>query len=156
MNVFDVIDFDVRLPIVDLVEMSHRFQDMALKFTPERFELNVYEKDVAPALIGKLLGVGIETAKPRWKLGRVVSFDVVPYRRRDPVVVVCPEMDLVDYYSAWNSLMNAGWVSVEKILIYDAAISKAIRSARDLSRDEIHFAICEMLHFRNQMMGGAR
>lgn len=146
------------LSIADLVMMSHRFMDVRLEFAPEKFQLTGYEADVMPGMIARLLdGIGIEKARPRYRLGRVASFDVTPFARADPVVVVCAAMDLSDYYRMWTRLMRVDRFDIGELIPgYDAAMRGAIRSARELHMEEIHFAICEMLHFRNVMVGRVR
>ena len=142
------------LRIIDLVEMCRRFEKTQITFQPERFQLSPYEQDVMPGVIGKFLNFGIEKARPRWMVGRVRSFDVSPYQRADPVVVVCPLLNLADYYSQWARVFRCDvWHVTDTIPAYDAAVEKAIRSARELTVDEIYFTLSEMLHFRNQMIG---
>jgi hypothetical protein len=63
-------------------------------------------------------------------------------------------LNLTDYYRQWVRVYRADrWKITEYINEYDAAVEKAIRSGRELTRDEILFALSEMLHFRNQMIG---
>jgi hypothetical protein len=154
------------LPIAQLVLIANNFQNMPLCVEPETFRLSNYELDVLPGVIGRLIsgmemdtvtGFGIEKVTPRYRLGRVASFDILPVRMNDPVIVVCPLMDLSQYYRSWNLLNRCDSWRIKDLLVgYDEGIQKAIRSARMLNRDEIMFAICEMLHFRNAIMGRAR
>lgn len=143
------------LSIAQLVLLAHTFKTETLNFRPEKFQLSEYEQSVTPALIGRLLGnVGIDKARPRYRTGRVASFDVTPVQITDPVIVVCPNMDLSNYYRVWGEMVKANRYDLRMLFIYyDGAMQTAIRSARELQEDEIHFAICEMLHFRNAMMG---
>lgn len=148
---------ETKLAIAQLVVLSHNFMNTQLDFVPQKFQMTQYEHEVVPGLIGKLTSVGIERVQARWQVGCVRSYMADPYRRPDPVVVICADMDLVDYYHMWHVLQFADSWHVRDIVVeYDAAIKKAIRSARNLSEVEIKFAICEMLHFRNQMLGRAR
>jgi hypothetical protein len=143
--------------IVDLVEMYRNFDQAEITFVPEKFQLGPYEQDAMPGVIGKFLNYGIERARTRWMVGCVRSFDVIPYQRADPVVVVCPSLNMADYYLQWVRVYRADrWKIMEYINEYDAAVEKAIRSGRELTRDEIYFALSEMLHFRNQMIGRAQ
>ena len=150
-------DIQYVLPIARLAVIANSFQNMPLCVEPEKFQLSVYEQDVMPAMIASLVdGLGIEKAKPRFRLGRVFSFDVTPVRVIDPVIVVCPLMDLSEYYHSWMLLMRCDRYRIRDLMVdYDAGIKRAIRSARALNEDEIRFAICEMLHFRNTLMGRA-
>lgn len=125
-----------------------------LALTPERLRLSSYQLDVLPGLLSGYLDIGIEKALPRYVVGQVASFDVKPFRKADPVVVVCAAMDLRMYYAAWKLMaLCDGWRVSECLPTYDRAVRLAIRSARGLGRDEIQFFICEALHFRNIQLG---
>lgn len=160
MNGQDQISITVeapRLAIGQLVDVLYGYEAMELDYEPRKFQLSAYEWDVMPALIGKLTEVGIERAQPRWQVGRVRSFDALPYQRPDPVVIVCGAMDLTEYYHCWHVLVFCdAWQVRDALIDYDAAVKKAIRSARDLTLAEVHFAMCEMMHFRNKALGRAR
>lgn len=140
--------------IADLFVLSRTFDRADLRFVPQSFSLSVYEQDAMPGVIGALTNYPIATVRARWMVGRVFSFDALPMRKSDPVIIVCKELDLRAYYRAWAALIHSdSWKTREHIGEYDEAIRCAIRSARTLDDNELHFAIFEMLNFRNRMLG---
>lgn len=115
------------LPIAQLVMMSRTFETMQLEFQPEKFQLTAYEQDVMPALIARLVdGLGFERARPRFRLGSVASFDVTPFMRADPTVILCARMDLKKYYEMWGLMMRADhWRLRDMFVEYDVAMQIA-------------------------------
>jgi hypothetical protein len=136
--------------------------EIALEFSfpIESVKLSPYEKIVYSSLLCNLIGMGIESVSNLKRVGRVMSMDVSPHKQRDPTILVCREMDLKEYYKLWSSAVrneriSNGWDTDpfrwNQSEFLDA-IRKAVISAKELSRNEIFFAIFEMLKFQNEMM----
>ncbi len=137
-----------------LAEISETWTTAELTVEPEKFRLSSYEWDVMPGVIGSLVNIPIQNVGTRWKLGRVASFEVTPYSKADPILVVSPQMDLRAYYAIWASIVSKRMMSheaAEYVKSYDLAVARAIKSAR-LTDEEVNFAISEFMGFRNQLM----
>lgn len=55
-----------------------------------------------PSLISKLVDISIETCLPHIRVGRVSIFLVEPYKRKDPPLIFCKDIDLNFYYLVWG------------------------------------------------------
>jgi hypothetical protein len=126
---------------------------------PEKLQLTEYEKNSFPAIFGNLTGISMATCKPMYKMGRVLSFDITPRRKLDPVIIFSPIGNLKPYYSVWAEIIEDGMGSwkQKKIKKYDDSITaflnslKCFRDEERLSTHEVAFAIIEMLKFKNDV-----
>jgi hypothetical protein len=121
---------------------------------PRVLELTPYESQAFPAILGNFTGLSMARVIPKFKMGRVLSFDAFPRREADPIIIYSPCGDLKDYYSIWSNVLSKGlgWRPNKKIEQYDNSIKKFIESASELSVHEITFAIIEMLKFKNDVI----
>ena len=89
---------------------------------------------------------------PVERVGRVKVFDVTPYRKVDPPLVVCASVDLGDYYYLWSkavSLSHSYDDYGEGILSLYTKMMKALNIS-NLCADEASFLIVELLKFKNE------
>ncbi len=123
---------------------------------PEDLKITPYEQQAYPAIFGNLTGVSISRVSPMYKMGRVMSFDLVPKSNPDPVIIFSPIGDLKQYYSVWAEVVTnengGGYWMKGKIKRYDSAIKTFVESSYGLALHEITFAIIEMLKFKNDVM----
>ena len=120
---------------------------------PEEIYLTPYEQESIPAIIGNLTTTSIVDAKPNYKCGRVYSFNVLPYKHPDPIVILCNTGDLRPYYKIWRAVVTKGvwtdqFLNLRTIKKYDEAIKHFIETS-SLTANESCFAIIEMLKFKN-------
>lgn len=123
---------------------------------PETFGMMEYDRGAYPAIIGNLTGLSIRQIYPKYRLGRVISMDVLPRPSPDPIIVFSPLGDLKDYWSIWGEVMGngIGFFRNKKIRRYDEAMKKFYATAEDsgLTKHEIVFATIEMLKFKNDVL----
>lgn len=119
---------------------------------PNKFDLTEYEKSVMPGLVCHFTNLKIRSVTPRYQLGRVFSFDVTPWQSPDPTFLFCAHMDMSMYHEVWARIMREQSSFWEFMDDYHRAMRVAIRSARGLTRDEVMFAVMEMLRFKNEAM----
>lgn len=121
----------------------------------EDFYISDYERSALPILVSDLTGLSISHVIPKFVMGRVISVDVYPVNIADPILVYSPIGNLKPYYKIWSTVMRngmgmfGGW----KLKKYNEAINIFVESSIGLlSKDEIGFAIVEMLKFKNSVM----
>jgi hypothetical protein len=147
--------------IGEIAQMSYQ-PELAYGFplSVQEVIFSPYQSRALAAVLCNLVGVGITEIQGARKVGSVLSVNVTPFQKRDPTLLICPNMNLSAYYEIWSSAVGNrnywnGWdyssfvFSREK---FSEAIRLAVRSARNLEKDEIVFAVIEMLHFQNEMM----
>jgi hypothetical protein len=149
------------LSIVELVQISH-YPEMAFGFpiSVQEYSPSKYEERMLTSLICNLVGIGITRIGDIRKVGSVLSVDVSPFQKKDPTLLICSSMNLSAYYEIWSSAVRGeehwngyGYDSfVFEKRKFGEAISAAIRSARNLTKEEIMFSIIEMLQFQNEML----
>lgn len=149
------------LSIAELVQISHR-PEMAFGFplSVQEYYPSEYEKRMLSSLICNLVGIGITEVGDIRKVGRVMSVEISPYQKKDPTILICNDMNLSAYYWIWGHAVkreqywngwdyeNFRWSSSE----FSKAMKTAIRSARNLIKEEVMFAVVEALSFQNEMM----
>lgn len=121
--------------------------------SPETFTLTQYEQSAFPAIFGNLLNTSITNVYPMYRLGRVLSFDIKPVTRPDPLIIFSNTGDLKPYYSIWRKIVIQNvWIDnpfgVSIANQYDLAIRHFIETSL-LTTHEICFAVLEMLKFKN-------
>lgn len=128
-----------------------------LHIEPEDYILSQYEENCFPGIIGGLTGISVSKVYPKYRLGRVYSFDILPAGEPDPIIVYCPQGDLRPYYKIWVDVVMNGigidlfGVRKMKLRKYDEAIRHFLRTCR-LTNEEMVFAVTEMLKFKNKEM----
>ena len=119
-------------------------------------KMTPYEISAYPAIIGNLTGLSIKNVTPKFKMGRIISFDAVPRAQPDPIIIYSPIGDLSLYYNVWSDVMINGvgnWFSHNrKIKKYDDAIKIFVESSFQLAIPEFVFAVIEMLKFKNDII----
>ena len=75
---------------------------------PKELELSEYEESAFPAIFGNLTGLSISRVIPKYKLGRIWSFDIAPRQSEDPIIIYSPVGNLSLYYSVWADVMSKG------------------------------------------------
>ncbi len=145
----------------DLVQLLHTPE--LLIPTGEPYMLTEYSERAYSAILCQLTGVGIEGITSASHINRVFVFNVTPVRRPDPPILVClpqPLMNLKKYYALWSDAVqergHPGKYEWERYSWNEEAFQDAMRtavlSAKELSRDEIVFAITQMLMFKNEIL----
>jgi hypothetical protein len=121
---------------------------------PTLLELSEYEKSAFPAVLGNLVGISISHVIPKYKLGRIWSFDIAPREKADPILIYSPLGDLKKYYSVWSDVMwnGLGMFRNRKIKQFDESIEIFVKSAGMLDIHETVFAVIEMLKFKNDVL----
>jgi len=153
MNTFNTAEL-VQLSIIP--EMVYDFSSIQM----QELSLTEYQEVSLRAIVCNLVGVGITKIESAYKVGRVMSMNVTPFRKKDPTLLVCKDMNLSKYYEIWSSAVGEmrnwnGWDYDHYVFRkseFAEAIRLAVRSARNLTKDETVFAIIEMLKFQNEMM----
>ena len=122
---------------------------------PEELELTAYEESAFPAILGNLTGLSMAFVRPKFKLGRIWSFDITPRQANDPIIIYSPIGNLAPYYKAWSDIMgNRSWFSInKKIRNFDNSIRAFVETSQmsGLSIHETVFAVIEMLKFKNDV-----
>ena len=150
-----------KLSFAELAQLSY-YPEMAINclLPVQEVMLSPYQNKAMAALVCNLVGIGITKIVSARAVGNVMAVEVTPFQKRDPTLLICSGMNLTAYYDMWSSAIGDrkywnGWdydnfvFSREKFTV---AIRLAVRSARNLTRDEIMFSIIEMLRFQNEMM----
>ncbi len=123
---------------------------------PERLSLTVYEETAFPALLGQLTGLSVGKIIPKYRLGRVLSFDITPRNANDPIIIFSPVGNLKLYYEVWSDAIGKGigFFRNSKMKKYDRAMSDFYQTAEEsgLNKHEIIFATIEMLKFKNDVL----
>ena len=121
---------------------------------PEKLVLSEYEKTSTPAIFGNLTGLSMDGVVPKYRMGRVYSFDAFPRTLPDPVIIYSPIGNLSPYYKIWAKIMSDGMGSWRgsKIKEYDNAITAFVTDCFGLAQHEVVFAVIEMLKFKNDVV----
>jgi len=103
-----------------------------------------------PALISELTDMAIANADPLYCVGRVMVFNVTPYRKIDPPLIVCAHVNLKEYYFLWRHVIfkDFNFSTSRLIAMYDEMI-KLLDICR-LRENEASFMFIEMLKFKNE------
>jgi len=120
-------------------------------YDPQPLVMSAREINTLPALISELVNLSISKVKPIEHVGRVMIFDVLPYKQIDPPLIYCNALNLSEYYFLWAQVIKRNWLSGEKLLsLYDEMI-KALR-IDGLQTDEAAFMMIELLKFKNEFV----
>lgn len=120
---------------------------------PEELELTDYQRTAYPAIISNIMELSISHVIPRYKMGRVLSFDVYPRYSPDPYLIFSLSGDLKPYYKIWREVVlnGSGFFIGNTIKRYHETIRHFIETS-DLDKNEICFAVIEMLKFQNEII----
>jgi len=119
-------------------------------YSPQEIVMSDREIGILPGLISELVDMSITVVRPIERVGRVLTFDVTPYRKQDPPLIFCRFVDLREYYSIWASVLIRGYeYSREDTLSLYSKMMKNLNIAK-LETDEAAFMIIEMLKFKNE------
>ncbi len=83
-------------------------------------------------------------------MGRVLVFEVLPYKQIDPPLIFCKALDLREYYFIWAQAIKRGFSGVRLLALYDDMI-RALRIDK-LRTDEAAFTMIEILNFKNEYL----
>jgi hypothetical protein len=119
-------------------------------YAPQEIVMSEREISVLPALVSELVDMSIDKVKPLEKVGRVMIFDVMPHKRKDPPLIFCRDVDLKEYYFLWGQVVDGSYdISRSRLLyLYDEMI-KSLNIAK-LQTDEAAFMFIELLKFKNE------
>ena len=119
------------------------------EYEPQQIVMSCREIGVLPALISELVGMSIDKVEPIEKVGRVMMFDVTPYKKIDPPLIYCRDVDLKEYYFIWSMVANKSTISRNKLLwLYEEMI--ATLNVNKLQVEEAAFLLIELLKFKNE------
>jgi len=121
-------------------------------YAVEELVLGRQEIAALPALVSELVDMSILAVRPSARVGRVLLFNVEPYKHADPPLIYCRAIDLRAYYDFWNLLVSnirddCGR-PIASISKFDDVMSRLNISA--LREDEGAFLLIEMLKFKNE------
>ena len=119
-------------------------------YDPQPLRMTAREIGALPALISELVNMSIEKVTPIECVGRVLVFEVLPYKQIDPPLIFCKALDLREYYFIWAQAIKKGFSGVRLLALYDDMI-RALRIDK-LRTDEAAFTMIEILKFKNEYL----
>lgn len=121
-------------------------------------ELTRYEEEAYTALIAHGTGLVISRIVPKYKLGRVFSFDVTPREYSDPTLAFCASLDLSEYHRFWSKAMGYRetfpwkWRRTKILNEYRGMVERTIRNSERLTDPERLFLLIEIMKLENELL----
>ena len=114
---------------------------------PEPLMMIPSDADTLPALVSELVNMSIESVAPKTKVGRVLLFDVTPYRRFDPPLLYCQVVNMSEYYYMWNTVIHRN-IDSNTLYKYDEMVKSL--NISNLNEYEASFLFMNLLDFKNR------
>ena len=137
-----------RMNVLDQITLKQ--SPWLFSYQPQEIVMQEREIRTLPALISELVGMSIVEVNPIEKVGRVMVFEVTPYKTIDPPLIYCNSVNLEDYYFLWGQTVNRNSTFYgSKLLVAYELMMKSMNLSK-LQTDEASFLIMEMLKFKNE------
>lgn len=118
-------------------------------------EILVPVSEYLPALLAEKLNIAVDTAEFIKQVGCVYLFNITPFKKIDPTVIICDKADLSMYYHLWGKWATGQYRYADLSMVSlmgscDDAIGEARESFYGI-KFEFDFLCLELLKWKNEM-----
>jgi len=135
--------------VLDCIKVKKDFYCFC--FEPEELSLSTIEIASLPSLVSELINWSVVSVSPKNRVGKVLVFDVIPYKSIDPPLIFCKGIDLSRYYLIWNIvIIDKGRSWDRKLVLQEFDEMLRELNISSLTREESSFLIFNLLNFKNE------